>query len=59
MRQPDAKTSDYNALLTVLGKLGMSPASRLKMDLPAAPLPVKTAAQTEEEKQWAELDELD
>lgn len=58
MRHTDAKTGEFSALTTILGKLAMTPASRLKMDLPAPVSPV-TASQTEEEKAWAALDELD
>ncbi|WP_433972765.1 hypothetical protein [Tunturiibacter lichenicola] len=58
MRHPDAKTGDYNALLTVLGKLGMTPASRLKMNLPPIEVPTPQV-QSEEDRLWAALDELD
>jgi hypothetical protein len=58
MRQPEAKISDYNALLTVLGKLGMTPASRLKMNLPPIKVPTPEV-QSEDDRQWAALDELD
>jgi phage terminase small subunit len=58
MRHPDAKNSEYTALLTVLSKLGMTPASRLKLNLPPIAVPTPEV-QSEEDRQWAELDELD
>jgi hypothetical protein len=41
MRTTDAKTSELNALLNVLAKLGMTPASRLKMNLLPLDLPTQ------------------
>jgi hypothetical protein len=59
MRTTDAKTSELNALMTVLAKMGMTPAARLKMNLQPAELPAKQSTQTEEDKLWDALDELD
>jgi hypothetical protein len=59
MRSSDVKVSELNALLSVLGRLGMTPAARLKMDLQPLDLPAKPPAQNEEDKRWAELDSLD
>jgi hypothetical protein len=52
MRTTDAKTSELNALMTVLAKMGMTPAARLKMNLQPAELPAKQPTQTEEDKLW-------
>jgi|ERR1700678_718556 len=59
MRTSDAKTSEFNALLGVLAKLGMTPAARLKMNLQPLELTANPPKQTEEEKLWDALDELD
>jgi hypothetical protein len=59
MRTTDAKTSELNALMTVLAKMGMTPAARWKMNLHPAALPAKQPTQTEEDKLWDALDELD
>jgi len=56
MRTLDAKTSELNSRLAVLAKFGMNPTDCLKLNLD--PLPEPTA-QTEEQRRWAELDELD
>ena len=49
MRGQDAKTSDLNALINLLGRLGLSPLDRLKFDLP----PVNSST---EEDEWADFD---
>jgi len=59
MRTSDAKTSELNALMTVLAKLGMTAAARLKMNLQPLDLPANPSKQTEEEKVWDQLAELD
>jgi len=59
MRTTDPKTSELNALLNVLAKMGMTPAARLKMSLQPLEIPINPSEQTEEDKRWAELDELD
>ena len=59
MRTTDAKTSEFNALLSVLAKLGMTPAARLKMDLQPLELPANPAKQTEDDKLRDQLAELD
>jgi hypothetical protein len=56
MRTSEFKVSELNALVAVLGKFGMTPADRLKMNLEPPPEP---AAQSEQDARWAELDELD
>jgi hypothetical protein len=53
MRTEDTKISETNALLSVLSRLGMNPAARLRMSLQPLGLPAKPSKQT------AELDELD
>jgi hypothetical protein len=50
------KVSDVNALATLLGMMAMTPSTRNKI---AIDLPPKRDKQTEEDKRWAELDELD
>jgi hypothetical protein len=57
MRTTDAKTSEQNALMNVLAKLGMTPAARLKMNL--LPLDLPTPEPTKEHDPWAEIDPLD
>jgi hypothetical protein len=59
MRTSDAKTSELNALMTVLAKMGMTPAARLKMNLQPLELPTKPTDKTEEDKLWDQLAELD
>jgi hypothetical protein len=59
MRRSDAKTSEFNALLSVLAKMGMTPAARLKMNLQPLELPAKQPTKTEQDKVWDELSELD
>jgi hypothetical protein len=59
MRTSDAKTSELNALLSVLGKMGMTPAARLKMNLQPLELPAEQPTKTEQDKLWDSLDELD
>ena len=59
MRTSDAKTSEFNALLSVLAKLGMTPAARLKMNLQPLELPANPVAKSEEDKVWDQLAELD
>jgi hypothetical protein len=54
MRTADAKTSELNALMATLGKLGVSPLDRLRLNL--EPPPPEPSAQ---DALWAELDELD
>jgi hypothetical protein len=56
MRTSKIKTSELNVLFALLGKFGMNPADRLKMNLEPAPEP---KAQSEEEARYAELDQLD
>ena len=56
MRTSEYKTSDLNALSSVLAKIGLSPLDRVKMSLEPLPAPTVVSA---EEKAWAELDELD
>ena len=56
MRMADSKPSDYNSLANILAKLGMNPADRAKLDLPPPDSPAK---QTEQDKVWEELAELD
>jgi len=57
MRTTDAKTSEVNALMNVLAKLGMTPAARLKMNL--QPLDLPTPEPTAQTNPWDALDELD
>lgn len=52
----ELKTSDLNALSSVLAKIGLSPLDRLKMSLEPIPAAAVVSA---EDKAWAELDELD
>jgi hypothetical protein len=52
-------TSEFNALLSVLAKMGMTPAARLKMNLQPLELPAKQPTKTEQDKVWDELSELD
>jgi hypothetical protein len=59
MRTPDVKTSELNALWSVLAKMGMTPAARLKMNLQPLELPAKKPTKTEQGKVWDELSELD
>jgi len=59
MRTSDAKTSELNALMTVLAKMGMTPAARLKMNLQPLELPAKQPTKTEPDELWDSLDELD
>jgi hypothetical protein len=56
MRAGEAKTSELNTLFAMLGRYGMNPADRLKMNLEPLPEP-KT--QSEQEARWAELEQLD
>jgi hypothetical protein len=49
MRAQDVKTSDLNALINLLGRLGLSPLDRLKFDLP----PVNSSTEDDE---WADFD---
>jgi phage terminase small subunit len=58
MRTSDAKTSEFNALLSVLAKMGMTPAARLKMNLQPLELPA-SPTKSEQDKTWDALDELD
>jgi hypothetical protein len=57
MRTGEYKPSDVGALLNVLTKLGLTPTSRRKLNL-EPPVTVEPT-QTEEDKRWAELDQLD
>jgi hypothetical protein len=59
LRTTDAKTSEVNALMNILAKLGMTPAARLKMNLQPLDLPADPSKQTEEDKVSAQLAELD
>jgi phage terminase small subunit len=56
MRTTDTKTSEVNALMNVLAKLGMTPAARLKMNLQPLDIPIEPTATI---NGWDELDELD
>lgn len=56
MRTSEFKISELNALVGVLARFGMTPTDRVKLNL--EPLPEPTI-QTEEDKAWAALDELD
>ncbi len=51
MRGPDAKTSDFAALSNLLGRLGLSPTDRLKMDIPS---PI--AVSRKDDDDWAVFD---
>jgi phage terminase small subunit len=56
MRAADPKTSELNALVNVLTKMGLTPVDRTKLNLESPPEPsVKSA----EDARWAELEELD
>jgi hypothetical protein len=57
MRTTDPKTSEVNALMNVLAKLGMTPAARLKMNL--QPLDLPATEPTKEHDAWAELEQFD
>jgi hypothetical protein len=56
MRTSEPKSSEINALATVLSKLGMNPTDRVKMNLEP---PIDPSVQTEEDRRWAALDDLD
>jgi hypothetical protein len=56
MRTSDLKTSELNALMAILGKFGMTPGDRLKMNLEPIPEPSAKAA---DNSKWAELEQLD
>jgi phage terminase small subunit len=60
MRSADVKPAELNALISVLNKLGMTPHSRSKMDLPLTEIPAgSSAAQCADEAAWDALAELD
>jgi hypothetical protein len=56
MRAGTYKTSDLNALTSLLAKAGMTPADRLRLDLQPIPEP---NAQSAEDAAWDALAELD
>jgi hypothetical protein len=56
MRTDQIKPSELNTLFAMLGRYGMNPADRLKMNLEPLPEP-KT--QSEQDARWAELEQLD
>jgi hypothetical protein len=56
MRVGDYKTSDLNALSSVLAKIGFSPIDRIKMSLEPMPAP---SVITAEDEAWDELAQLD
>jgi hypothetical protein len=55
MRTTEVKASELSSLIAVLGKLGMNPTARAKMNLPEPELP----AALNPFAQFDELDELD
>jgi hypothetical protein len=57
LRTTDAKTSEVNALVNVLAKLGMTLAARLKMNLQSLDIPTPEPTATTNPRD--ELDELD
>jgi hypothetical protein len=57
MRTGVMKVSELSSLIAILGKFGMTPYGRSKMQLPEPPIPA--AARTAEEKAWDDLAELD
>jgi|GEM_PF-2351003 len=59
VRTTDGSTAEFNAIANVLGKLGMTPASRLSMNVERALEPHETAAEAKENALLAELDALD
>jgi hypothetical protein len=59
MRTLDVKTSELNALMNVLARMGMTPAARLKMNLQPLELPASPSTKSEEDAAWDALDELD
>jgi hypothetical protein len=56
MRKDAAKPSEINTLIGLLGKFGLIPADRVRLDMDSIPDP---AAESEEDKAWDALDELD
>jgi phage terminase small subunit len=59
VRTSDGSTSEMNSLINLLGKMGMTPASRRAMNVERAPDPHETAAEIKDKALWAELDALD
>jgi hypothetical protein len=59
MRTTDAKTSELNALMNVLAKLGMTPAAGLKMNLLPLDLPTQNLPKNMIPRAELDLDELD
>ena len=59
VRTTDGSTSEYNALINLLGKMGMTPASRQSMNIERSLEPHETAAEARQNAVWAELDSLD
>jgi len=51
VRGPDAKTSDFSVLSNLLGRLGLNPVDRMRMDLPSFP-----TSNPEEHDDWAVFD---
>lgn len=56
MRTSEPKTSELNALVNILSKMGLTPADRAKLNVPA---PIDPAVKAAEDDQWAAFDELD
>lgn len=56
MRTSNPKSSELNAVVNVLGKMGLTPADRSKLNLESPPDP---SVKSEQDARWAELDELD
>ena len=59
VRTSDGSTAEYNSIINLLGKMGMTPASRLAMNIERPPEPHETAAEAKDRALWAELDALD
>ena len=53
MRQPNATVRDFNAVMTLLGKLGCTPEGRRKLGIEPASIPVPV------DPAWDALDDLD
>jgi hypothetical protein len=59
LRTTNGSTSEYNAIANLLGKMGMTPASRQSMNVERSLDPHETAAEARNNAVWAELDSLD
>ena len=57
MRVGEMKPSELSSLMSLLGKLGMNPTARAKMQIPEPPVPA--AERAAEQKAWDDLAEHD